>query len=268
MGISRQAYYQGLKREQVQAQEQEMVLAWVRKKRQRHPRMGGRKLLFLLHKERVSLMGRDAFFSLLRTHKLLLERKRRYARTTESGSLRFKNLSAEVRLTRAHQVWVSDITYLETEQGFVYVSLVSDAYSRKIIGHHVSNSLCVEGSLCALKQAQRQKVKKVIHHSDRGIQYTCKAYRAQLSRYKMRSSMGATGNCYDNAKAERINGILKQEYGLYHRFANLAEAKKAVNEAVYLYNYERPHSALQYRTPQQVHYENTINIPFKHVNLF
>lgn len=157
---------------------------------------------------------------------------------------------------RPNKAWVSDITYVETEEGFRYLSLVTDVYSRRIMGFDLSDSLAVEGTIRALRQAVRQangRVKKTIHHSDHGIQYTCHAFRKQLKKYRMKQSMGEVGNCYDNALAERVNGILKLEYGLNHRFVTEKQARRAVREAIWLYNHDRPHLALNYQKPYDMY---------------
>ncbi|MBX2821925.1 MAG: IS3 family transposase [Rhodothermaceae bacterium] len=252
--ISRQAHYKqraaSLKRDQEEAE----VVVQVRQLRARHRRMGTRKLQAELRPP----MGRDRFFDVLRAHDLLIKpRRSKRPRTTYSGFWRCENLLEGLVVDRPNKAWVS-ITYVETESGFCYVSLITDVYSRRIMGYHASNSLRVEGSLAALKMAHKQagaRLEQTIHHSDRGIQYTCGPYREQLDRYRMRSSMGAVGNCYDNAIAERVNGILKQEYGLDGCFANLRQVRQALREAVWLYNHERPHTSLSYRKPEQVYRE-------------
>jgi putative transposase len=150
---------------------------------------------------------------------------------------------------------VSDITYIHSEEGYMYLALVTDTYSRKIVGYDMSDSLEAEGCIRALKMAQKQlpKGKKAIHHSDRGIQYCCKAYIKQLKKKKQRISMTQNGNCYDNAMAERMNGILKTEYMLGLKFKTKPQAKMACVQAIKLYNEERPHYALGMETPNVVH---------------
>jgi transposase InsO family protein len=240
------------------------VCEQVRQIRQRHPCMGTRKLWQELQPWLVAegyKVGRDRLFDILRRHDLLLKLRRRRRRTTWAGHWRCPNLLAEMTVTRPDQAWVSDITYVETEQGFVYLSLVTDLFSRRIMGFDLSDSLAVEGALRALKMACRQAqgpLAGLIHHSDHGVQYTCHAYRQALANRGMRSSMGEVGNCYDNAIAERINGILKLEYGLDNRFVSLRQARRAVREAKWLYNHERPHLSLNYQKPHQV-YINRVN---------
>jgi putative transposase len=236
------------------------LLAEVQKVRREHVMLGGRKLYHELHDQIRRCgrgFGRDKFFELLRHHDLLVKRKRNYAVTTQSNHPFYKhtNLLAEAEITTPNQAWVSDITYLRTRNGFVYLSLVTDVYSRKIVGWNVDKSLGVESTLQAVKQAIRQcrKVKGVIHHSDRGIQYCCYAYTDQLKQRGINISMGAAGNCYDNALAERMNGILKDEYLLAAEFVDEEHARQVTSQAIYLYNYKRPHWSLGLKRPAQIH---------------
>ena len=259
-GISRQAHYQQRERDKVQEKQAEMVIEKVQEKRQKHPRMGGRKLHFELGDwlRRAGLkIGRDRFFNLLRKAGLLVRPLKRGPRTTWPGKWQAENLMLETVIDRPNQVWVSDITYIETEVVFGYLSHVTDAYSRFILGYDFSTSLAADGAQAALAMAIAQAggdVAGVIHHSDHGIQYTCNAYRQDLLEEQILSSMGQKGNCYDNALAERVNGILKQEYALGECFTDIPQAAKAVAEAVWLYNHERPHLSLGYLKPFDVHY--------------
>jgi putative transposase len=221
--------------------------------------MGGRKLYRVLS-PRLRLagiqIGRDRFFGVLAKHDLLVESKSRSRRTTWAGAWRCENLLEKAELTGPNQAWVADITYLETDEGFCYLSLLTDAYSRYVVGFDVSVSLAVEGAEAALQRAVKAQAtlpKGLIHHSDRGVQYTCRSYRRKQTKRHIRSSMGQTGNCYDNAIAERVNGIFKGEYGLGCRFATIQQARLAVIQAIWLYNHERPHLSLDYRTPYDLH---------------
>jgi putative transposase len=258
--VSRQAFYKERKCEQEESDKQNRLIKAVRIKRREHVRMGGRKLFHELGDELRQCgrgFGRDKFFELLGKHDLLVKRRRKYAITTNSDHpfYKYRNDLAEAVITSPNQAWVSDITYLNTRLGFVYLSLVTDAYSRKIVGWNVDRSLAVEGTLKAVGQAisQCKRLKGVIHHSDRGIQYCCHAYTGRLKRKGIRISMGEAGNCYDNAVAERVNGILKQEYLLDAEFVDLAHARRAIQQAIYLYNYKRPHWSLGLRKPAEVH---------------
>lgn len=259
-GISRQAYYQAQQRRQQREAEDQLILALVQGIRQRHPRMGGRKLYHELQEPLAQLgisRGRDALFDLLRDYDLLVPTKRNRQRTTHPGLWRCPNLLADWQPTAPNQVWAGDITYLATEEGFLYLALLTDAYSRFIVGFDLSASLALEGSLSALNQAIDQadpeQLQQLIHHSDHGVQYSSRPYRDRLQSVGIRSSMGAVGNCYENALAERVNGILKNEYGLDTLFVSKAHALRAVEEAIRLYNYERPHLSLNYRKPAEVH---------------
>lgn len=257
--LTRQAHYQKLRRQQEKEQINETILSKVRSIRQRHPRMGGRKLLRILgpelSQEGISL-GRDRFFDLLGRHDLLVSPPRQRRRTTWSGIWRSPNLLKDLPIITVQQVWVGDITYLQTEVGFCYLFLLTDAYSRFIVGYDLSTSLAVEGASRALEMAINQAafpLKGLIHHTDHGIQYACRIYRERLEELGILSSMGEVGNCYENALAERMNGILKQEYGLGDLFTDIAQAKRAVWEAVWLYNCERPHLSLDYEIPVRMH---------------
>ncbi|WPD25076.1 MAG: IS3 family transposase [Candidatus Electrothrix scaldis] len=235
---------------------------WVRAIRQRHPRMGGRKLHYELQDSMAALgisRGRDAFFKLLSAHNLLVPTRLSHRKTTHAGLWRCPNLLIDLTITHVHQAWVGDITYITTETGFVYLALLTDVFSRFIVGFDLSSSLAVEGCDRALKQAIAQAdgadLRGLIHHSDHGVQYTAWLYRERLQKMEIRSSMGEVGNCYENALAERVNGILKGEYGLDDLFIDKEHAQKAVREAVWLYNYERPHLALNYGKPAEIYFE-------------
>lgn len=259
VGVTRQATYQHRRRQAKRQGDEALIVAKVQKIRQRHPRLGTRKLLEVMQpwlRENGFKIGRDTLFELLRRQGMLLKPPRRKHRTTWAGKWRCRNLLAETVITGPNQAWVSDITYLETEEGFRYLSLITDVFSRRIMGYDLSDSLAVEGTVRALRRAvsrAKGQVQGLIHHSDHGIQYTCHAFRQQLEKYGMCQSMGEVGNCYDNALAERMNGILKLEYGLEDLFVSTRQAKRAVREAVWLYNNERPHLALNYQIPHFVH---------------
>lgn len=203
-------------------------------------------------------MGRDLFFEYLRTHKLLIRPRRQYVVTTQS-SHRFRiydNLLINKTLSHCNQAWVSDITYLRTDKGFCYLALVTDGWSRKVVGFDVSDSLELSGCLRALRNALKQLPAKhhLIHHSDRGLQYCSNIYTNLLKANNIQISMAEKGNCYQNAIAERVNGILKNEFYLDKKFIDLRQAKRATREAINLYNSYRPHLKLKYQTPDFVHY--------------
>lgn len=263
MGTSRQAYYQGLSRQDEVRKCNERVIELVRSRRLRQPRLGTRKLHHLLSdlfEDEGLKVGRDALFSILRQSRMLVLAKRAYHKTTDSHHRfrRHPNLlkvgSEQVQPNAAEQVWVADITYLPTYSGFVYLSLVTDAHSRKIVGHHVHDSLHTEQVSQALRNAlkHRQSCQRLIHHSDRGIQYCSDDYQKIHRSHGLTCSMTDGYDCYQNALAERINGILKGEL-LLHRPADLAQARRMVDESVAIYNLERPHFSLQLKTPDEVH---------------
>ena len=256
LGYSRQSYYRAKEREQHRAAEESAVLTGVRAVRELLPETGGRKLQKHL-KQAGIVIGRDRLLCILRQHNLLVEKKKSCCRTTESNH-RFRvyrNLVREGKPHRPNQVMVTDITYLRTLEGFCYLSLLMDLYSRKVVGYHVSKSLAVEGSLKALRMALRsiKQPKGMIHHSDRGIQYCSKAYSGLLRNRGVSISMTEEAHVYENANAERLNGILKQELGLGGVMPSFKVAKELVREAIELYNNKRLHLALNYRTPAEAH---------------
>lgn len=222
--------------------------------------MGGKKLYRLLEGDIHQVdagMGRDKFFDLLRKWKLLVVRQRKYAVTTQSYH-RFKvyrNQLMGFTPVQPHQAWVCDITYMRTRKGFVYLFLITDAYSRKIVGWELSNSLGLGGALQSLRMAIKQcsHTQGLIHHSDRGFQYCSHEYVKLLTAKGINISMAEAGNCYENAMAERINGILKGEYGLDETYSNEQEARKAVQDGIQAYNDQRPHWSLNLQIPSKVH---------------
>jgi len=261
-GMSRQNFYKGRKQRDRQAVDAGLIEQMVRAERSVQPRLGGKKLHIWLKPELEKAgvrIGRDRFFEVLEEKGLLLEPLPKSPRTTNSRhSLPvFRNLIADRELTAPNQVWVSDITYIRTDEGFLYLSLITDAWSRKIVGHHAGDTLETEGCLNALERAVRELVDGSfpVHHSDRGCQYCSHLYTGKLREYGLGISMTEEMHCYENAKAERVNGILKQEYYLGGSFRTKQQAVAAVDQAVYLYNTRRPHLALKYKTPESVHGE-------------
>lgn len=237
-----------------------MVVKLVLDIRRYQPRIGGKKLYKLLKEDLDKMegsIGRDRFFDILRKRELLVKRRKKYARTTDSYHRfhKYKNKMKEKLLTGPDQAYVSDITYLRTQKGFVYLFLQTDAYSRLITGWDLSESLAIEGAIRALGMTIKQcrNPKGIIHHSDRGIQYCSKEYVKILKKNKMEISMTEENHCYENSLAERVNGILKEEFLLDEEFADKASALKAVKQAIESYNTRRPHWSLNLFTPQQVH---------------
>jgi putative transposase len=258
-GHTRQAYYKQRKKEERKALESELIVQEVISIRKTHRRLGGRKLYHRLggfFREHGMEMGRDAFFELLRGYSLLVRKRRtRKPRTTLSyrGGKRYRNLVRDLEPVRANQLWVSDITYIRTREGFGYLSLVTDAYSRKIVGYHLSGNLKAAGCVSALSMALKANPDRsgLIHHSDRGTQYYSASYIKTLGK-DISISMTEKSDPLENAIAERVNGILKQEY-LLEKYRNLVDARCAVAEAVSLYNNERPHSSIDMLTPAEAH---------------
>lgn len=239
----------------------------VKRERRVQPRLGVRKLLVVLAVELAALgieMGRDRLFSLLRDRGLLVSRRCGGARTTNSrhGFRKWPNLIRHVVATLVHQVWVSDLTYIRTEEGFMYLALIMDAFSRKVVGWDISDSLEAEGCLRALRMALGQLPAGAapIHHSDRGTQYCCGQYIEALERRGCPVSMTEVNHCYENAKAERLNGILKDEYGLGDTFRSKAQAREAARQAITIYNERRPHTMLKNLVPSVVHAGGELNV--------
>ncbi len=255
---TRQAFYQAKRCEQKNIFIENTIVQLVKERRRKLPKSGGRKMYSLLKDDLKNLnksIGRDKFFDILRRNELLIHRKKNFVRTTNSNHLfrRYHNLIKDLSVSRANQVFVSDITYIRTSNGFLYLALVTDLYSRKILGYDLSNSLSIEGSLRAVKMATKnlKTTGELIHHSDRGIQYCCHEYVSFLTEKNIKISMTEENHCYENAVAERINGILKEEFMLGHTFKNDIQANQAVVEAVKSYNELRPHTSLGYLTPTQ-----------------
>ena len=259
-GKSRQAYYQRrnyIYRDEVAA---EILRQLVAKERKRMPRLGGRKLLKLIQPklpQELSL-GRDAFFDFLRRQDLLVRNKRRWAKTTQSHHWlkKYPNLIVDFTPTASGQLWVSDITYVSTNEGFGYLSLITDAYSRKIIGWCLGPNLEAKHTVKALKMALRQLPKEskgVYHHSDRGVQYCCDDYVKLLKKHKFQISMTENGDPLENPIAERVNGILKNEWLHDLNFETIDQANRTLRGIIQTYNQYRPHTSLDMLTPEMAH---------------
>jgi putative transposase len=235
------------------------VVELVKVERKDQPRVGTRKLLEALQHtfeyENIKV-GRDYLFNILRDHNMLIRRKKASCRTTNSYHHfhKYKNLVKDMTVTAPNQVWVSDITYIRTFKGFCYLALITDLYSRKIIGYDISDSLELAGCLRALKMALRhvRHPTGLVHHSDRGIQYCSNLYVNELRKRKIKISMTEENHCYENAVAERVNGILKDEFYLDQCFFTTSHACIATKNAIAIYNSKRLHLSLDYRTPNMV----------------
>lgn len=260
-GKTRQAFYDHSRRYGDEQLQEALIVELVKDIRNALPKTGGLKLLHILKEDFAAhniSIGRDSFFSLLKKHDLLIRRKRRYTVTTDSNHpyKKWQDLLKGLQIIASEQVWVSDITYLRTTEGFIYLSLITDAYSRKIVGYHVSHHLKAQGCLIALNKAlsSRTTTNALIHHSDRGIQYCCEPYVSLLQQNNISISMTQSGSPYDNAVAERVNGILKTELKLDTIFKSYSYAVAAVHQAVDAYNRLRPHMSISNLTPDQAHY--------------
>lgn len=259
-GKSRQSYYQRIKYNYKEAIKSEILLQMVVKEKKLMPRIGGRKLLVKIQPQLpIELhLGRDKFFEFLRDNNLLVRRKRYRTRTTFSNHWlrKYPNLIKDFTPTAAHQLWVSDITYIKTAQGFVYLYLITDAYSRKVIGWNVSDNLEANNAVIALYMALSQlpaEIKNVYHHSDRGVQYCSQKYVKVLKKNNFQISMTENGDPLENAIAERINGILKQEWLNDMKFKTKEDVTKQIKRIIDIYNNDRPHSSIEMLTPEQAH---------------
>lgn len=261
VGISRQNYYAQRTARQKQAVDAALIVALVQAERRVQPRLGARKLLVVLAAplaEAGVKVGRDRFLAVLRQGGLLLEPlPGEYPRTTDSYHCLpvFTNLVKELVLSGPNEAWVSDLTYVRTEEGFLYLALVTDKYSRKIVGYHCGDTLEAIGCVQALAMALQDLPEwaRPIHHSDQGCQYCCHEYVNALTARGLKISMTVTDHCAENALAERMNGILKSEYGLGGKLKTKAQARQLADQAVHLYNTRRPHTALAFQTPAVVH---------------
>ena len=258
--FKRYAYYKYKHREGQRSEVENKVVTIVKKRRRSLPREGVRKLTKSLDKEFANAhlkIGRDTLFNILRKHNMLTLRKKYSSRTTNSlhRFYKYKNIIKHLETTRPNQVWVSDITYIRTIKGFCYLALIKDMHSGKIVGYDISDSLELKGCEKALNKAlyQAKNTTGLIHHSDRSIQYCSNVYTQILKRNNIAISMTKENHCYENTMAERVNGILKDEFYLDQTFDSLQHAKRATKNAINLYNELRLHLSLDYRTPNMVY---------------
>lgn len=257
--FTRDAYYKFNKRRKKKEFESLKVVELVKEERKYQPRVGTRKLNETLRKLFIQenlKVGRDRLFEILRERDMLVKRKKYSCKTTDSYHrfYKYNNLIKNMKVIAPNQVWVSDITYIRTISGFCYLALITDMYSRKIVGYDISDSLELAGCLRALKRAKRAARPAVglIHHSDRGIQYCSNQYVELLKRNQIQISMTEENHCYENALAERVNGILKDEFYLDQCFSSKEHAMIATKNAIEIYNSKRLHLSLGYKTPNSV----------------
>lgn len=254
--MSRQAFYQGCRQRARRAYDEQVIITAVLEERRIQPRVGTRKLVRELRNSGITI-GRDRLFEVLRKHDLLVAPKKRLVRTTyrDESLPVYRNLLYALEPTGPNHVWVSDITYIKTEEGDLYLALITDLVSRKIVGWYACDSLCATTAIKALEVALRDLPadRWPIHHSDRGCQYCCHEYVAVLRQRGLPISMTEQNHCYENCYAERVNGILKAEFNLDAKFRTRAQAHRAIQEAIEVYNHRRLHTSLGLRTPADVH---------------
>jgi putative transposase len=259
--ISRQGYYQILERSRQGKKAHQQIVELVKEVRKRHKRMGGKKLHSKLRPELETLSikcGRDKFFDILRKEKLLVKFHKRFVKTTQSKHMFYKysNLIQDIDISRSEQVFVSDITYIRTKQGFMYLFLITDAYSKQIMGWELSDNLKTINAVKALKMAlnnRKYPERELIHHSDRGFQYCNPLYIEVLNKNGINISMTSNYDSYENAVAERVNGILKTEYEIGDGFVGAKDAKREIKYAIWLYNTDRPHLSCMGMVPVEAH---------------
>ena len=260
-GKTRHAWYDHQWRKQDDFLKEEIIVQMILEIRRELPRVGTRKLLHMLQPQLTEhrlQAGRDYLFEILSIHKLLIRIRKRSVITTNSRHWmhKYSNLINELKIYRPDQLWVSDITYIRLANGFVYLSLVTDAYSRKIVGYNLHKNLLAEGCVAALEMALLKRIDKrlsLIHHSDRGCQYCCKSYVELLIKNKIAISMTQNGDPYENALAERVNGIIKNEFNLHSSQFAFGVTTQLVEQAISAYNDLRPHASCDYLTPSLAH---------------
>ena len=259
MGYTPQAYHKKTRHQLVKQVNEDLIIQQVLLFRKEQPRCGTRKLLVMLQpfldKYHITI-GRDTFFELLAKYKLLVRKTRRSVQTTNSRHhfRRYPFLAKDFRPLKAHELWVSDITYIPLKDRFAYLFLITDGYSRKIVGFHVSDDMKASSAVVALRKALDQKPAEtiVIHHSDRGLQYCSNEYVSLLLKHHAMISMTQSGDPLENAIAERVNGILKTEL-ISSNYEDIDKASSSIARAITIYNYRRKHSSLNYQTPDEVH---------------
>jgi putative transposase len=265
-GKTRHAYYDHLWRAQHDSMKEEIILQLVYEIRSSLPRLGTRKMLYMLAPELKShsiLAGRDYLFDLLDAHKLLIRQRRKKVFTTDSRHWmhKYANLVKGVNIIRPEQLWVSDMTYIRVMNQWGYLSLITDAFSRKIMGYCFRSGMLALGPITALQMALDNRSysgQTLIHHSDRGSQYCCKDYVDLQDYYGADISMTQNGDPYENALAERMNGIIKGEFNLYSSSLGFEQTYGKIHSSIKAYNEIRPHGSLDYLTPCQAHDQGNV----------
>jgi transposase InsO family protein len=265
-GKTRHAYYDHLWRSGRESMKEELILQFVYQIRSSLPRLGTRKMLFLLQPQLAShgiSVGRDYLFELLDAHKLLIRRRRKKVFTTDSRHWmhKYPNRIRDLDIVRPEQLWVSDMTYIRVMSQWGYLSLITDAFSRKIMGYCFRSDMLAAGCISALQMAFDNRSygsEPLIHHSDRGVQYCCKEYIELLKAAQISISMTERGDPYENALAERMNGILKSEFNLYDSSSNFEQTRQKINQSIKAYNELRPHGSCDYLTPEQAHRQDNV----------
>ena len=266
LGLSRQVYYRAIKSKQKRQAIASQVVDLIRSIRMEQPRIGTKKLYYILKQPLQELcVGRDRLFTILKANRMLIKPKRSYHITTNSHHRfrKHKNLIENLTIQRPEHLWVADITYVGTRQNPMYLFLITDAYSKKIVGYYLSNTLETQGAIKALSLAVKNRCypeKRLMHHSDRGLQYCSDDYQKTLNRNDIKCSMTQSYDPYQNAIAERINGILKQEFLINTQKIDIAIMRKIVKQSVLIYNTKRPHLSCSMLTPEKMHQQSSIKI--------
>ena len=266
-GYSKQAYYKRKQGNFKSSYDKELLRSLVMNIRQKLPKVGGKKLYFMLQedfKDHQIVIGRDRFLAFLKQEYLQVPKRRRYHKTTNSKHWmkKYPNLIKNIDIVKPEQVWVADITYVRTKEAIYYLHLITDAYSKKIVGYKLANNLMASTTSKALKLAVKSRKYKhqLIHHSDRGLQYCSKEYTGILKENHIQISMTESYDPYENAIAERINGILKDEFGLEVTFENYQNLEAQTKQAITFYNQFRPHLSIKMLTPNKAHLQNQIQL--------
>jgi transposase InsO family protein len=267
LGYSKQSYYKAVHNRQIKTCYNAIAKQKVLSIRNSMPRLGARKLYYLLKEAFVQegiRLGRDRLFDVLREERLLIVKKKRYSKTTDSKHWmhKYPNLVKGMDVCRPEQLWVADITYVALKDRFCYLHLITDAYSKKIMGYSLSNDLAASSTVKALYQAlgNRTNTKALMHHSDRGLQYCSAPYTKTLLENNLIISMTENGDPYENAIAERVNGILKEEFSLGEKLQNILEAEQLCKQGIHVYNELRPHLSCQMKTPKEMHSQQSVKL--------